>query len=301
MTSYLVLGLPRVFSPSYVDAISTILLILYRLWVPISTPSETHRAQPQELRPPFLGAWRNGVPPYRYWIESLIQTARSQPQTLAVLRLQTVPVWTERWIGYPGPVPATWLPGPVPAAGCRAGHFSENISGKNPKIFPKNSENCSTDPRDQNKIPQKNSKKFKKNAKKLSALFRHFFSTFPDSSNTKSTKKIRHYHLWYWFFKARPPVSIKKRFDMLPWQFLRKWALSVFYALLGEVLLKVRKTRIRLIFLKSPTGACQIPLKSILAAPPWKISNKDDGFIKIWLNYFWRIEKSRKKVAKRAN
>ena len=27
--------------------------------------------------------------------------------------------------GYPGLVPATWLPGPVPDAGCRAGHFSD--------------------------------------------------------------------------------------------------------------------------------------------------------------------------------
>ena len=148
----------------------------------------------------------------------------------------------------------------------------------------KNSKNCPTDPRDQNKIPKKNSKK-KISGKIFSSPNSSFFSAFPDSSKTKSMKKIRHYHLWYWFFKARPPVSIKKRFDMLPWQFLRKWALSVFYALLGEVLLKVRKTRIRLIFLKTATGACQIAFKPIQDDAPWKISIRDDSGGKFWLNY----------------
>ena len=41
---------------------------------------------------------------------------------------------------------------PVPAAGCRAGHFSDFF-------FRKNSKNCSTDPRDQKKIRTKNYKK----------------------------------------------------------------------------------------------------------------------------------------------
>ena len=36
----------------------------------------------------------------------------------------------------PRPGAGCRLPGPVPAAGCRAGHFSENISGKIPKIAP---------------------------------------------------------------------------------------------------------------------------------------------------------------------
>ena len=67
-----------------------------------------------------------------------------------------------------------------------------------------------------------------------------------------------------------------------------------------QLFLKVSKTRIRLIFLKTATGACQIPLKSILADPPWKISIKDDGFVKIRLNYLGQIEKLRKKLAKTA-
>lgn len=53
-----------------------------------------------------------------------------------------------------------------------------------------------------------------------------------------------------------------------------------------QLFLKVSKTRIRLIFLKSPTGACQIPLKSILAAPPWKISIRDDSGVKFWLTLY---------------
>ena len=78
------------------------------------------------------------------------------------------------------------LPGPVPVR-----LPGQPLKKKNRK----NSKNCSTDSRDQNKIPKKNSKKNFFFAKFVGALIRHFFSTFPDSSKTKSTKKIRHYHL----------------------------------------------------------------------------------------------------------
>ena len=73
----------------------------------------------------------------------------------------------------PGPDPR--LPGP--GAGCR-------LPGRPffDFFFRKNSKNCSTDPRDQNKIPKKNYKKFEKYRKILSAGFRPFFSENPDSS-----------------------------------------------------------------------------------------------------------------------
>ena len=73
----------------------------------------------------------------------------------------------------PGPVPATRLPGP--GAGCR-------LPGR-PFLrffFRKNCKNCSTDSRDQNKIPQKKLLNIqKKNAKFLSADFRPFFFVVP--------------------------------------------------------------------------------------------------------------------------
>ena len=67
-----------------------------------------------------------------------------------------------------------------------------------------------------------------------------------------------------------------------------------------QLFLKVSKTRIRLIFLKTATGACQIAFKSILDDPPWKISTKDDGFVKFWLNYIGQIGTTKKKGRKSA-
>ena len=137
-------------------------------------------------------------------------------------------------------------------------------------------------------------KKFKKNAKFLSALFRHFFSTFPDSSKTDLARFWWNPHFRYWFSSTASIFHVSRLFRIFFLSFSETCEIGTF-STQTQLFLKVSKTRIRLIFLKSPTGACQIPLKSILAASPWKISIRDDSGVKFWLNYFWRIEKSWKK------
>ena len=51
-------------------------------------------------------------------------------------------------------------------------------------------------------------------------------------------------------------------------------------------------------FLKPEKRSSRMALGVGNPSPGWKISIEDDGFIKIWLTCFWRIGKSRKKLAK---
>ena len=93
-------------------------------------------------------------------------------------------------------------------------------------------------------------KESKKKSTFLNWLFSRVFFVWYRFVQHNSAGILRNHHLWYWFFKADPPVSIWEGFDRLPWQFLRKWALSVFYTLLGKVEFVSKKCWFRM-FLKN--------------------------------------------------
>ena len=90
--------------------------------------------------------------------------------------------------------------------------------------------------------------------------------------------------LRYWFSSPGSNFQLPRRSGNF-FEFSRTREFGTF-STQTQLLLKVSKTRLRLVFLKSPTGACQIPLKSILAAPPWKINIRDDSGVKFWLTLY---------------